>query len=357
MTNKRPKAKPLKLTTSRMTRNIVALCIIMALLLGGITLHMLQKMSDANNAQEDEPVVTDVQDEQPTSKKTAQEAEKIIKRYYTALAYNDSSSLHSIGNEAAASAIERGWLSSIGYSVDASKATNPDAQALPQRCGTYAGCDAYNISDFYSSDTSGAITSDVTGVTGCTGWIYYDEIKTEWIIADPTIPTSISSAEAPNVERSSLDSMVTVKMSSPGAYCNQWWAYTQLSVDISNASSDNDVTVSAKKLDKGMTTNVPSELTSGVPRTPTGTSSDGSTVSSANAVCTVYRGETSNFNMDRIGGDALSIDGNICPVSIIYGDEDVSPVFTIGSASSDDVEKLLSSEQIKRYGATSNTGR
>lgn len=285
-------------------------------------------------------VVTEVQESTDTEN-TPEKAAEFLNSYYSALANRDSAKLYDLGCDAAAAAIDLGWLDVIGWNLDTSKLGTVNSSSFPSSQGIYAGCTLYAISDFYN-DSTGVISSDVLGNTELVGWVYYDALNVKWKIADPSLPTAISRSQAKNVTRSSSDSQVTVSMSTDGVYANAWWSYSKIDMTINNNSSSN-VSVSKKSLDNGMTVDLGTLRTS----IGSGSTSRGSLV--------VYRGTLSNFGIDKIGSAALSIDGNLTPVSIAYGSEDIAPVFAVGKADSNELQNEIAANQISRYNATNAT--
>lgn len=296
------------------------------------------------------------------------EADKFIAAYYGYLANSDADGLRNLGNDAAANAIQNKWTIGIDYKVDNS--VQPDAKDMPSPIGKYAGCKLYNISDFFSTPPANSVHSTITGDTGYQGWIYYDQLETRWVIVDPTIPTSVQVPESGHVAKSSEDKKATVEMTGPGAYSNPWWAYTMVSVDVTSSSADATITIQQKSLDNGITVSVPDTLTAGLSpivasnaqqgeqqntqqSQDTADMSQSSAVAKASGICIVYRGTTSGFTPDRIGQQALRIDCDITPVTISCGDEDITPIFAIGTSTATDIQKLLNSAQMSKYNVTS----
>ena len=304
-----------------------------------------------------------------TTPDTVEEAEKIIAAYYGYLANSDADGLRSIGNDAAANAVQNKWTVGIDYRVDNS--VQPDAKDMPQPIGKYAGCKLYNISDFFSNPPSNSVHSTVTGDTGYQGWVYYDPLDTKWVIVDPTIPTSVQVPESGHVAKSSEDRKATVEITGPGAYSNPWWSYTMVSVDVTSSSADASVSVKQRTLDSGITVSIPDTLMAGL--SPVGAQntqngaddsnggdteteqSQSTAVAKASGICIIYRGSTSEFAPDRIGQQALRIDGNITPVTVSCGDEDITPIFAIGTSTATDIQKLLNDEQMSKYNVSSES--
>lgn len=300
---------------------------------------------------------------------TVEEANKVIAAYYGYLANSDSDGLRSIGNDAAANAVQNKWTVGINYRVDNS--VQPDAKDMPQPIGKYAGCKLYNISDFFSNPPSNSVHSTVTGDTGYQGWVYYDPLDTKWVIVDPTIPTSVQVPESGHVAKSSEDRKATVEITGPGAYSNPWWSYTMVSVDVTSSSADASVSIKQRTLDSGITVSIPDTLTAGL--SPVGAQntqngaddsnggdteteqSQSTAVAKASGICIIYRGSTSEFAPDRIGQQALRIDGDITPITVSCGDEDITPIFAIGTSTATDIQKLLNDEQMSKYNVSSES--
>lgn len=299
---------------------------------------------------------------------SVEEADKFIAAYYGYLANSDADGLRNIGNDAAANAVQNKWTVGIDYKVDNS--VQPDAKNMPNPIGKYAGCKLYNVSDFFSNPPVNSVHSTITGDTGYQGWVYYDQLETKWVMVDPTIPTSVQVPESGHVAKSSEDKKATVDITGPGAYSNPWWAYTMVSVDVTSSSSDASISVQQKSLDDGITISVPDSLTAGLSPVDNSqqnnqqdaanansntddTQSSSSVVGKASGICIVYRGDTSNFTPDRIGQQALRIDGDITPITVSCGDEDITPIFAIGTSTATDIQKLLDSDQMSKYNVSS----
>lgn len=316
--------------------------------------------------------VSDTADDKEIEKSapdTVEEANKVIAAYYGYLANSDSDGLRNIGNDAAANAVQNKWTVGIDYRVDNS--VQPDAKTMPEPIGKYAGCKLYNISDFFSNPPSNSVHSTVTGDTGYQGWVYYDPLDTKWVIVDPTIPTSVQVPESGHVAKSSEDRKATVEITGPGAYSNPWWSYTMVSVDVTSSSADASVSVKQRTLDSGITVSIPDTLTAGLSpvgaqNTQNGTDdsnggdteteqSQSTAVAKASGICIIYRGSTSEFAPDRIGQQALRIDGDITPITVSCGDEDITPIFAIGTSTATDIQKLLNDEQMSKYNVSSES--
>lgn len=300
---------------------------------------------------------------------TVEEANKVVAAYYGYLANSDSDGLRNIGNDAAANAVQNKWTVGIDYRVDNS--VQPDAKSMPEPIGKYAGCKLYNISDFFSNPPSNSVHSTVTGDTGYQGWVYYDPLDTKWVIVDPTIPTSVQVPESGHVAKSSEDRKATVEITGPGAYSNPWWSYTMVSVDVTSSSADASVSIKQRTLDSGITVSIPDTLTAGL--SPVGAQntqngaddsnggdteteqSQSTAVAKASGICIIYRGSTSEFAPDRIGQQALRIDGDITPITVSCGDEDITPIFAIGTSTATDIQKLLNDEQMSKYNVSSES--
>lgn len=246
------------------------------------------------------------------SAETAQNACDTLNGYYEGLASQDASKLHAVGADVAASAVERGWLSMMHYTVgDIGTAT---ADRLPDPAGTYAGSSLYRISDFYPSSGDRAITSDITGMTGLVGWIWYDQASNSWVIIDPTIPTTIYTPKATSTKMASSDGTTSVTVITDGALANPWWAWMQEAVTIATSST---VTVSKRQLDSGVTVTTTSGLVGTGVRNGTGT-------------VTIVRGSTASFGTDKIGQTALQLTGDIAGVTIQTGGQDITPDIAVG---------------------------
>jgi hypothetical protein len=172
--------------------------------------------------------------------------------------------------------------------------------------------------------------------------------------------------------------MVTTTLSCPGAYSNPWWCLAKVKVAVENASLDPNSKVyiaPSNEFDRGITLQVPPELQGELGHATEGTveavTTDSNTNADANAAtpqvtrttsiparkegfCLIYRGEISNFEIDRIGAKPQNIDGNICPVVVTYGDENTAPIFPIGKSNLEDAQALITEEQINEYEATSD---
>lgn len=337
------------LSTKRSKRNAIIITSVLTLALAGGAVLIMKSMEKnpesvpvvsqvVDQVQPQKPVITDVQSS--AGDNTVDKAEELIIGYYAALESKDSTKLRALGCNDTANAVDLGWLDSIGWSLDASKIGTPSARSFPASQGLYAGCTLYKISDFFQDDPMNVIKSNIIGNAGLEGWVYYDAMNAKWNLVDPTIPTSISAAQSKNVQRQSNDKSVTVKMSSPGAYSNAWWSYTQVSVNISNQSSST-VNISKSKFDNGIT----ASLGNGIPNSVNA----GGT---AQGVAVIYRGVTKNFGIEKIGATALEIDGDVSPVRIDYNGEDVSPVFAIGNSDAKELQNLLTQDQIDKYKAS-----
>lgn len=339
--------------------------------LGTYTVFVIKPFKQAN------PVNTiaatdDGEDVETAAPDSVEEADKFIASYYGYLANSDADGLRNIGNDAAANAVQNKWTVGIDYKVDNS--AQPDAKSMPTPIGKYAGCKLYNVSDFFSNPPVNSVHSTITGDTGYQGWVYYDQLETKWVMVDPTIPTSVQVPESGHVAKSSEDRKATVEMTGPGAYSNPWWAYTMLSVDVTSSSTDASVSVKQKTLDSGITISVPDTLTAGLSpitaqdngqqnaqqnaqgdENASDTQSTSTAAAKASGICIIYRGSTSNFTPERIGQQALRIDGDITPVTVSCGDEDITPIFAIGTSTATDIQKLLDSEQMSKYNVSSES--
>ena len=380
--NQMRETKPALLPTSRHRRNaFIAGLIAAAAIIGGVvyaisTIPQGKTILSVDAIQASTPVVVkEVQEESASDDNTPEKAKEIIVSYYAAIAERDAGKLRNLGDTAAANALERGWLDDIGFIVDTSKTSSPDHDGFPTPVGLYAGCSIYRIADFYNMPSNEAIKSDITGLTSVQGWIYYNPMIASWVIVDPVMPTAVARAQADNQQKASQDGMVTTTINCPGAYSNPWWCYAKLKVTVENASLDpnSKVFIAPNNVfDRGITLQVPTELQGEVGHATEGTIStvassdqtaDGNvaqvtTTTSIPAhkegICVVYRGTTSNFTIDRIGAKPQNIDGNICPIVVNYGDENTAPVFPIGKSNLDDMQSLLTEQQIEEYGATTD---
>lgn len=337
--------KPNTFITNRYKRNTIIFTITLAVIICvAAFLYILSLKTGTSRHIIDtpnEPTVTEVQDVASQSDNTPQKANEFIVAYYKALADKNVTALQQLECIQTSEALKLGWLNDIGYEIDITKIGTPSAVQFPQSQGIYAGCTLYKISDFYQQAPQQAIKSNITGETGVEGWIYFDSLRAKWRISDPLIPTATCAAEAKTVTRKSKDGLVQVKLSTPGAYCSPWWGYTQVSIEIQNLSTL-PVILSRAALDKGMTAITPAEMGTMVSSNET-----------KNGICVVYRGVLNDFGIEKIGGVPLMIDGNVCPTTIDYGNENISPPFAIGNSSASEIVQLLTKQQIKDFNATS----
>lgn len=268
-------------------------------------------------------------------------AKSTITQYYSLLSAYDQSGLAAAGFTEAASAISMGWLEQIEYSVEWS--TEPDVTELPDSVTMYAGCYVYKISDFFTTEPTEVIHSNATGNTTYEGWVYYNRSTNKWVVVDPTIPTAISASESTTVTRSSSDSLVKTTMQSSGALSNPWWCVSDIYVEITSSASSYDVSVATRHIDDGVTVSVPDELLAGISRV-----NDGNSVT-ISGICSVVRGVTSGFGVERIGSDALSLDGNIVPVDIQTSTENITPLYAMGDAVAVDLAEYAAEAQSEEY--------
>lgn len=246
------------------------------------------------------------------SMETPQNACNALNGYYEGLAAQDATKLHAVGADTAASAVERGWLSRMHYTVG--NIGTATADRLPDSAGTYAGSTLYRIADFYPAAGDDAITSDITGKTGLVGWIWYDQTDNAWEIIDPTIPTAVYMPKATSTKMRNTDGNATVTINTDGALANPWWAWMQESVTIATGTT---VTVSKRQLDTGVTiTTTPGLI--------------GSSIGSGTGTVTIVRGSTTSFGTEKIGQSALKLTGDIAGVTIQAGGQDITPDIAVG---------------------------
>lgn len=354
-------SKPDAIVTKHLIRNILVTLILTAAAVFGVLWW--------RNLSERKPAINTVTEEQETEPEEVQEAESpyilsvedakgAITDYYTLLAQNDFAGLRSRGFAEVSGAVEMGWTRQIQLEIHPEYIV-PDVTNMPEPVDVYAGNDLYEISSFFATvPPAQCVKSVVTGETGPIGWIYHDALDGQWHIIDPTIPLGTQAPIASNQSRQSSDKLVLVEMSSPGVFRNQWWAITMFTVSITSASKVSNVGVARKAFDAGVTVEIPDTLAVGisaadVPVVPT-TNADGTTnpmVAKINGICTVWRGERTQFNRERIGQGLQQLDGaNLAPVSITVGNEDITPDFPVDNRSAETTAALLNEEQIKRYG-------
>ena len=391
--------RPMSISTHHQRRSIIMTVLfliglgIAIFLYCAFGLHMFERQAQQDNANTQSPVTaTEENGTVEASQLNIETAVNKIDTYYSLLSQKKSDQLRNEGFETAAGAVEMGWLDDIDYSVDANN-INPDATAFPAPVGSYAGNDVYSISSFFSSlPSEPTIHSIITGDTQVCGWIYYDSVANSWNLIDPTIPTATQAASATQISRGSEDGGVSTEVSTPGVFSNSWWAYAMVSVDVTSTSTDYDVSITLRDFDDGITADIPSTLLAGINRSSVGqpieearrnananangnsndaddenadengndNSSDRTEVTDRNndgradgraaGVCVIYRGTLDNFDPTLIGKEELKLDGDICPVTIVAGDEDVTPIVTIGTDSAQDIAKLMNEEQMERYG-------
>lgn len=259
------------------------------------------------------------------------------------------------------------WMKAVGYRIDGTKLSF-GATSMPAVVGNWAGHDLYAIGDFLRTPGTNAIHSIIVGDTDPVGWIWYDQKALVWHVIDPTIPTSTEAPVATNVSRKSIDGKVNVALSTPGAFSNPWWCVTQVAVNVRSSSADYPVTCTVNPaFDSGITTNIPQSLMGGLPpasavvtevdgqaqpsdATPDG--ADGAKATqqrpvstqiyptSANGICTIWRGQRTEFDMSRIGQDPLSLDGNVCPIVLTAKDERILPDLVLTTNQSEHVQSL-----------------
>lgn len=351
--------KPQSITTARYRRNLIISGVLLIAVIVAAGIFLATRAIDNHQepsaipfvptqVQENkDAVVTDIQESTDTVN-TPQEACNVIASYYKAIAEKDVKKLKDLGATGTATALSKNWLDEIGYKLDIGKVENPDASAFPASAGIYAGCTLYKISDFYSHDTSEAIESNVYGKKGAEGWVYYDPINVRWVIVDPTVPTAFASPAAENVERLSDNKGAIAKMSCKGVYSNPWWAWASSEVQLTNTSSDESMKVGVAKHDNGFTVNVAQDLLNGAAPASGGNS----TV--VKGQCAMWRGDTASFTMEKVGARPLEVDGDICPVVVTFGNENISPLFTVGKADASELADEAAEAQIEDYGATAD---
>lgn len=348
------KNKPMSITTSRYRRNLIISGIVLLIVI--VLLGAFFAMQALKNNQEPsaipfmptqtttDPVITEVQEESDGIN-TPEEACQAIAKYYTAIGNKDVAALKNMGAMGTANALSKGWLDAIGYKLDISKLSNPNVPAFPASQGLYAGCTFYKISDFYPTDTSESIESVIYGKKAAEGWIYYDPINVKWVIVDPTVPTAFAAPQAENIERISENKQATVRMSCVGVYSNPWWAWGTCNIQLTNNSTDTPILVNKASHDSGFSVHIPDALLAGA---ATATPSGGTVVKDA---CSMWRGDTGAFTPEKIGAKPLEVDGDICPIMVSFGNENISPIFTVGKADSSELAQSMAEAQIEDYGA------
>lgn len=348
--------KPHVLTTSRYKRNLIITgaaitALIVACVVAFVSFLPSGDVGDAPDAIQAlmPPTEEDQTQEVIDTINTPEHARNFIAEYYRALAGKDAVKLRSIGATQAANAADRGWLNALDYKVDLTKVETPDAQAFPSPQGLYAGCTLYKISDFFSGNTADAIWNNATGLTSAEGWIYYDPINVKWVVADPTIPTAFSAPASTKIERTSANGDIKVTMEDTGVYSSPWWAWSEAQISIDNKSTSVDAVVSPADYDSGFTLMIPEKIKAGVRHA--GADGGDSFVSDR---CVMYRGVLSGFGIEKIGAKPLAVDGNICPIVVACGDENIAPIFAVGKTDSAELADEIAQTQIDDYGATNN---
>ena len=380
---KQQENKPASIKTKRLTRNRIIIIIVTILALLGaaaycyFVLDLFKPQAQLADSLIDKIETIDNGNiEYSSSQKNIASATEAIGNYYTALANNNAGYLHEQGWDAAANAIELGWLPALEYKIDITRLMPTKTDFLPNSVGTYAGCSLYAISDFYLEVPQGTISSIITGLTGPVGWIYYDPIKAHWQVVDPTIPTALYAPEATDVGRKSSDEQITTIMTSSGAFANPWWAYMALTVDITAPNMNTPVAIAQKQLDAGVTSQIPQSLLDGLKpvqntqqqqqptdpnqqqnaNTNTITTQHLSTLPEgwvrASGIIIIQRGVLNNFSIDRIGQKAQQLDGNVVPITIQTPTEDITPVFLIGTNTTDEFIKLWNAQEMELYGTS-----
>lgn len=352
------KNRPNAITTPRFQVLIVLLDILLVAIVSfsAFTLFSQQNDAEASDVEEKVPSVVQVIQEQSTgesegeSLNTPEQACLAISSYYRALNEKDVVALRAMGAQGAAVAVSRGWLDAIGYAMDYAQLSEPNAAEMPASQGLYAGCTYYKISDFYSKAPEKAISSKVYGQRGADGWIYYDPISVRWVISDPCVPTAFSAPQAATVERSSENGEATVTMSCTGVYANSWWAWATAEVEAANRSLDKAIGIETAKHDNGFTVVVPDELKAGAPAA--GAEGEEQKVK---GTCSMWRGDIQDFGTEKIGARVLEIDGDIDPVYVTFGDENISPVFAVGKSDALDIATQEAETQLAQYGGTNRT--
>lgn len=326
---RRKKNKPYKLTTVHTWRRRIVSLIVMLLVIAGIwitasvmsgaipsPLSLLHQNDTSSNASTDTMSLLDTANTATDntaaatntaaeSQDTAQQADEIINAYYKGLAANDSASLHAIGADDAASAIERGWLTRIHYTVN--NVSTADADALPSSSDTYAGSTLYPVSAFMPASQA-TITSDITGTTPLSAWIWFNQESNTWQIVDPTIPTAIYMPKSTTTTMKNSDGTAQATVTTQGALANPWWAYMTEDISINTSST---VKLTKNKFDNGITANIPASLNG--------------TTSSTSGTITIYRGNLSSFSPSKIGQSALKMTGNMTAISIETSTQDITP--------------------------------
>lgn len=354
-------SKPDAIVTRHLIRNIIVTLVVTAAAVFGVLWwrHVSERkpVADTVTAEDTkEPEV--VQEAESPYILSVDDAKSAITDYYTLLSQSDFAGLRSRGFNEVASAVEMGWTKQIQLEVHPEQIM-PDVQSMPEPVDVYAGNDLYEIGSFFMTvPPTQSVKSVVTGETGPIGWIYHDALDGQWHIIDPTIPLGTQAPVASNQSRQSSDKLVLVEMSSPGVFRNQWWALTMFTVSVTSASKVADVSIVPKSFDSAVTVEVPDSLTIGisaasVPIVPT-VNPDGTTnplVSKVTGVCTVWRGDRTQFGRDRIGQSLQQLDGqDMAPVVVTSGAEDVTPIFPVDNRLAETTASLLNKEQIERYG-------
>ena len=390
----RKKNRPVSIATGRQIRSII-LTIIFVIVVGlaiaaycAFGLHMLDRHDADASANQESPVSVSDGNVQE-SQLNVETAKSKIKSYYSLLSQKKDEQLRNEGFETAANAMALGWFDAIGYSVDAGT-INPDVDEMPKPVGSYAGNDVYAISDFFTKSPGDKLVhSRITGDTGVVGWIYYDQMANKWFVIDPTIPSKIQAAASTQISRSSADGNVAVNVSTPGVFSNPWWSFSMVAVDVTSNSTEYDVSISQREMDDGVTIEAPESLLSGIDKGSVGQKAekhtenensddsensdsksdadnenknesadeernddpdgDGLTEGRASGVVIIYRGTIDTFDPSRIRQQPMSLDGDMCPVTIVAGDEDISPVISVGADDAAQIAELMNEAQMERY--------
>lgn len=356
-------SKPDAIVTRHLIRNILVTLILMAAAVFAVlwwrNLQGRKPAIDAVTSEQSTPAAPEeVQEAESPYILSVDDAKRAISDYYALLAQSDSAGLRSRGFNEVAGAVELGWTKQIQLEIHP-EYIQPDVQSMPEPIDVYAGNDLYEIGAFFTTiPPAQCVKSVVTGETGPVGWIYHDAIDGQWHIIDPTIPLGTQAPVASNQSMQSTDKLVLTELSSPGVFRNQWWAITMFTVTVTSASRTGNVSISARPFDSGMTVDVPNSLLVGisatdVPMVPT-INPDGTTnplVAKVNGICTIWRGDRSNFSRERIGQGLQQLDGqDMAPVSVEYAGGQVTPYFPVDNRTAESTASLLNEEQIKRYG-------
>ena len=143
--------RPMSISTHHQRRSIIMTVLfliglgIAIFLYCAFGLHMFERQAQQGNANTQSPVTaTEENGTVEASQLNIETAVNKIDTYYSLLSQKKSDQLRNEGFEAAAGAVEMGWLDDIEYSVDANN-INPDATAFPAPVGSYAGNDVFTL--------------------------------------------------------------------------------------------------------------------------------------------------------------------------------------------------------------------